>query len=133
MTAADLAANRSARPDGWTREFELEVAVADPGFWNSQRDAIRGLLGTLTTDRWNVAFVGGGFCLDPLRTPVLPPEDCVALLSGGLDSFIGNLDLAAAGRRPFAVSQIVRGDAESQRTFAKLIAGGLRCRSRYLT
>jgi integrase len=56
----------------------------------------------------------------------LPAEDCVALLSGGLDSFIGNLDLVANGKRPFAVSQTVRGDAENQRAFAKLMGGGLR-------
>src|SRR5207247_7649660 len=113
VTAADLAGHRSASADGWTREFELEVAVADPGFWNSQRDLIRSLLGSLTTDRWNVSFIDGGFSPDPPPKPLLPPEDCVALLSGGLDSFIGNLDLAAAGRWPFVVSQIVRGDKEN--------------------
>ena len=59
-------------------------------------------------------------------SPVLPPEDCISLLSGGLDSFIGNLDLVAGGKRPFAVSQTVVGDAENQRAFAKLIGGGLR-------
>lgn len=126
VIAADLAGHRRASPDGWTREFELEVAVADPGFWNSQRDLIRSLLGSLTTDRWNVAFMGDGFSPGSPSKPVLPPEDSVALLSGGLDSFIGNIDLAAVNRHPFAVSQIVKGDAQNQRTFAKLIGGGLR-------
>jgi 7-cyano-7-deazaguanine synthase in queuosine biosynthesis len=50
----------------------------------------------------------------------------VALLSGGLDSFVGNVDLAASGKRPFAVSHTVRGDAKSQRKFAQVIGGGLR-------
>ena len=63
---------------------------------------------------------------DRPRNRVLPAEDCISLLSGGLDSFIGSLDLAAAGKRPFAVSQIVLGDAENQRAFAKMIGGGLR-------
>lgn len=48
------------------------------------------------------------------------------LLSGGLDSFIGGIDLMASGRRPFAVSQTVRGDAENQRSFAQAIGSGLR-------
>lgn len=126
VIAADLAGHRAASPDGWTREFELEVAVTDPGLWNSHRDLIHPLLGSLTTDRWNVGFSDGGFVPDPPPQPVLPTEDCVALLSGGLDSFIGNIDLAAEGRHPLAVSQIVRGDAENQRTFAQRIGGGIR-------
>ena len=126
VTAADLAGHRTASPDGWTREFELEVAVADPSFWNNQRELVRRLLGFLTTDIWNVNFIAGGFYPKPSSKPFLPPEDCVSLLSGGLDSFIGNLDLVASGRRPFAVSQTVRGDAENQCTFAKVMGGGLR-------
>lgn len=126
VTAADLAGHRNVSPDGWTREIELEVSVADPAFWNKQRDLVARLLGFLTTDKWEVGFIGGGLCPKPPRKAVLPPEDCVALLSGGLDSFIGNLDLVATGRRPFVVSQTVRGDAENQRAFAKLMGGGLR-------
>lgn len=125
-TAADLACHRSVSPDGWTREIELEVAVSDPGFWNSQRELIQQLLGFLTTDRWQVRFIDGGTNPVPDYKPVRPNEDCVVLLSGGLDSFIGAIDLDAGGKRPFAVSQTVRGDAENQRSFAQLIGGGLR-------
>ncbi|MBE0613814.1 MAG: hypothetical protein IH604_09135 [Burkholderiales bacterium] len=126
VTTADLAGHRTASPDGWTREFEMEVAVADPAFWNKQRKLVNHLLGFLTTDIWNVSFIDGGLPPKPPRKPLLPSEDCVSLLSGGLDSFIGNLDLVASGRRPFAVSQTVRGDAENQCTFAKVMGGGLR-------
>jgi hypothetical protein len=126
VTAADLAGHRKASPDGWTREFELEVSVADPTFWNKQRELVSRFLGFLTTDVWHINFIDGGLSPKPPRKPVLPPEDCVALLSGGLDSFIGNLDLVANGRHPFAVSQTVRGDAKNQRTFAALMGGGLR-------
>jgi hypothetical protein len=124
--AADLAGHRVKSPDGWTRQFELDVAVADPAFWNSQQELIQRLLGFLTTDVWKVSFIGGGYSPKPPRNLVVPDDDCISLLSGGLDSFIGNLDLAAAGRRPFAVSQTVVGDAENQRAFAKMIGGGLR-------
>jgi len=47
-------------------------------------------------------------------------------LSGGLDSLVGAIDLAASGKKPFAVSQIVRGDAQKQGEFAQRIGGGLR-------
>jgi hypothetical protein len=126
VIAADLAGHRTASPDGWTREMELEVAVADSAFWNSQRQLIQQLLGFLTNDVWKVNFIDGGYSPKPPKKLVLPSEDCVSLLSGGLDSFIGNLDLVASGKRPFAVSQTVVGDAEKQSTFARLMGGGLR-------
>jgi hypothetical protein len=126
VMAADLAGHRTKSADGWTRELEIEVAVADSVFWNTQRDAVRFLLGFLTNDLWNVNFIGQGYAPKPPKRSVLPSEDCVSLLSGGLDSFVGNVDLAAAGKRPFAISQTVVGDAENQRAFAKVIGGGLR-------
>jgi 7-cyano-7-deazaguanine synthase in queuosine biosynthesis len=126
VTAADLAGHRGESPDGWTREFELEIAAADPPFWNHQARLIERLLCFLTTDRWQVSFVGGGLSPVPERKPVWPQEDCVVLVSGGLDSLIGAIDLVAAERHPFAVSQTVRGDAENQRNFAEMLGGGLR-------
>jgi hypothetical protein len=52
----------------------------------------------------------GGFDeLERMRhLPGRPKEDCIVLLSGGLDSFIGAIDIVANGHRPFAVSQSVR-------------------------
>lgn len=126
VTAADLAGFRNTSSDGWTREFELKIAVADPIFWNAQRELVEKLLGFLTTDTWQISFIGGGISPAPDRKPVRPSEDCVALLSGGLDSFIGGIDLVANGKHPLAVSQTVRGDAENQRSFAQVIGGGLR-------
>jgi len=125
VIAADLAGHRSKSPDGWTREFEITVSVTDPDFWNTQRELVKNILGFLTTDRWEISFVGGGISPEPENDPVCPEEDCITLLSGGLDSFIGTIDLVANGRRPFAVSQVVTGDADNQRSFAKAI-GSLR-------
>ena len=124
--SADLAGHRDKSPDGWTREFSLAIAVIDPGFWNGQSETIEQLLSYLTTDRWSVEFVGGGFMPPPPRRPDYPDEDSVVLLSGGLDSFIGAIDLVASGTKPMAVSELVRGDAENQREFAAHIGPGLR-------
>ena len=126
VIAADLSGHRSASSDGWTREFELAIAVTDPAFWNGHAKVITDLLGFLTTDRWQIRFIEGGISPVPDGEAVRPSEDCVALLSGGLDSFIGCVDLVASGERPFAVSQVVRGDADNQRIFAQRIGGGLR-------
>jgi 7-cyano-7-deazaguanine synthase in queuosine biosynthesis len=126
VVAADFAVRRDDSPDGWTREIQLDIAVIDPDFWNTQASALAAALGFLTTDRWLLRFGPGG--VRPARPSGVtrPRSDCVMLLSGGLDSLVGGLDLAAAGRRPFAVSQTVRGDAEKQVSFAAGIGGGLR-------
>jgi 7-cyano-7-deazaguanine synthase in queuosine biosynthesis len=126
VMAADLAGHRRSSPDGWTRDFNLSVAVTDPDFWNSQRKTLEAALAFLTTDRWSIQFLEGGFTQNLPINPQLPNEDCVVLLSGGLDSLIGTIDLAAAGKTPFAVSHIVRGDAEKQKSFAQQINNGLK-------
>lgn len=125
VVTADFAGHRSDSPDGWTRELELDIAVADPEFWTTQASALKDALGFLSTDRWTLRFHGGGELPPVQRQAILPLEDSVVLLSGGLDSLIGAIDLVAEGRRPFAISQTVRGDAEKQVDFAKKIGGGL--------
>lgn len=126
VSVADVAGHRSDSPDGWTREFQLEVATNDPTVWNSNRPLIEKLLAFLTTDKWAVTFREGGLSPAPPRQEVRPEEDCVVLLSGGLDSLVGAIDLSTSGARPFAVSHTVRGDAQNQRDFAHMIGGGLR-------
>jgi 7-cyano-7-deazaguanine synthase in queuosine biosynthesis len=126
VMAADAAGQRSESPDGWTREFEMEIAVADPAFWNASADMLSDALAFLTTDRWSLRFIAGGAAPPPPAQVFVPPENDVVLLSGGLDSLSGALDLAARGSRPVAISKTVRGDAAKQVDFASSIGGGLR-------
>jgi 7-cyano-7-deazaguanine synthase in queuosine biosynthesis len=119
VVTADLAGLREHSADGWTRDFELDVAVVDAAFWNAQSGAITAALDFLTTDRWQIHFTEGGLLPSPPRHPVHPDEDCVVLLSGGLDSLVGVIDLVEQDRKPLAVSQTVRGDAEKQTEFAR--------------
>lgn len=125
VITADFAGLRDQSPDGWTREFELEIAVGDPDFWKTQASELEAALAFLTTDRWRLRFHSGGMLLPTQRELVRPEEDCVVLISGGLDSLVGAIDLFADGKKPFAVSQTVRGDAEKQIAFASSIGGGL--------
>lgn len=125
VVTADYAGIREQSPDGWTREFELDISVSDPVFWNALADDLAQAVGFLTTDRWRFRFHGGGMLPAPPKPATRPDADCVVLLSGGLDSLVGAIDLAACGRRPLAVSQTVRGDAAKQIDFAAQIAGGL--------
>jgi hypothetical protein len=121
VTAADLAGHRDKSSDGWTREFDLSIPVSDPEFWATQTPTLEALLRFLTTDRWRVSFVPGATYPKPPASIYSPEHDSVVLLSGGLDSFTGALNLVAAGHNPFAVSQSVRGDAEKQRRLSAIV------------
>lgn len=126
VMAADLGVRRNKSPDGWTREINLQVAVSDPSFWGEQRSLVEEQLCFLTTDRWTVTFADGGTLPSPPNRAVQPDEDCVSLLSGGLDSLVGAIDLVGRhGRRPYLVSQVAQGDKEKQALFASRIGNGL--------
>lgn len=126
VMVADAAGLRTQSSDGWTREFDLEIAVTEPAFWNGVAPLIADALAFLTTDSWQLRFIPGGAAAPEPARVVRPPQDCVALLSGGLDSLIGAIDLADAGTRPLVISKIVRGDSKKQEEFARAIGGGLR-------
>jgi 7-cyano-7-deazaguanine synthase in queuosine biosynthesis len=125
VVAADTGVRRDDTADGWTRQLDLHIAVGDPVFWNEQSERISRMLRFLTTDIWSLTFVDGGVQPAPPKTAVLPEQNCVVLLSGGLDSLIGAIDLAAQGKKPYAVSQISQGDKTTQSFFASQIGGGL--------
>ena len=125
VICADTAVQRKESSDGWTRQIALKVAVSDPDFWNAHKELVEHQIKFLTTDIWHLEFVGYGLLPKPPKHLVHPEEDCVALLSGGLDSFIGAIDLVAIGKKPYLVSQVSAGDKHSQSYFAKMIGGGL--------
>lgn len=123
--AADWAAVRRGSPDGWTRSIQLTIAVHDLKFWSSQRDVLQRALRFLTTDIWEISFLGGGHVFDGKPLLWAPPEKSVVLLSGGLDSLVGAINLAARKAQPMAVSQVSSGDKDNQIDFAASIRGGL--------
>jgi 7-cyano-7-deazaguanine synthase in queuosine biosynthesis len=125
VIAADHGSTRIQSSDGWARQLDLKIAVAEPEFWSSQKDLIERQLRFLTTDMWNLGFMEGGFVPSEEQKSERSEEDSVLLLSGGLDSLIGALDIASNKSRPYAVSQVVLGDAPKQSAFASQIGKGL--------
>lgn len=125
VISADSAGHRQLSPDGWTRSFELTVSVNDTEFWQNNVCILQDLLAFLTTDRWKLRFIGGGILPTPPKSPVFPNEDSAALLSGGVDSLIGVIDLVAEGKKPYVVSQRVAPDTSVQSYFAKEVGRGL--------
>lgn len=131
VAAADNSLTRKNSADGWTRQIDLTVHLCKPSVWEPVKQELENTLRFLTGDFWFLTFKDGG---------VYPPaqedkqfklfessdfdEDCVCLLSGGVDSLVGAIDLVTEGRNPIFVSQVVRGDADTQRTYAERIRSG---------
>ena len=127
VMAADVGCLRDNSPDGWTRDIQLEVAVTNPEFWNTQAEALNSVLGFLTGDIWDIEFVSGEIRPPRRRrsTKRRLTGDSICLLSGGVDSLVGAIDIVTSGRRPVLVSQIAGGDKNRQREFADTIGDEL--------
>lgn len=125
IIAADTVCSRAKSPDGWTRQIALTIAVTDPALWLLHRASIESMLRFLTTDLWTIDFIDRGKDPPIPRKRKLVDRLAVSLLSGGLDSLVGVIDLVADGQKPFLVSQVSSGDKETQRSFAATIGSGL--------
>lgn len=123
VCAADLAGLRRTSADGWTRTIELTVGLHEPLHWTPLKAHAEAMLKVLTGDYWTLHFVDGG--VSPPNGHGQPLDrDCVSLLSGGLDSLVGGIDLVSQGRRPLLVSQLAHEDSERQRRYAAILGGG---------
>ena len=124
VTAGDTRVSRSINAqDGWTREIDLYVPVSAAKAWNDEKRCIEELLKFLTGDRWRVFFRGRtdrtvALAVRPTRSAIDDLTE-VSLLSGGLDSLIGALDLLADGKRPLFVSHYW--DAETAKAQSYLL------------
>jgi hypothetical protein len=126
VNAADHAVERNTSADGWTRTIELELILYEPEPFQQLAIEIQQALRFLTGDFWQLRFVEGGYPPPIPRQQVMHDADCVSLLSGGLDSLIGALDLTAQGRSPIFVSHIAKGDSETQVLYARTLGGSER-------
>lgn len=122
VCAADFTCERATSADGWTRVIDLTVALHQPLMWSPLKDQVEDMLKVLTGDHWSVTFVAGGTS-PPQGDGKAKNHDCICLLSGGLDSLIGGIDLVASGRRPLFVSQLAHEDSDRQRRFARELGG----------
>lgn len=109
VTAADTRISRyNEGQDGWRREIAIHLPVSDPDLWSGQAYLLKRMLDFLSGDRWTLSFhprpsrMGR---LAPSKAPRRVDLDTVCLFSGGLDSFIGVIDLLEAGAKPVLTSQ----------------------------
>jgi 7-cyano-7-deazaguanine synthase in queuosine biosynthesis len=113
--------------DGWTREIDLYLPVANPDLWDSNVvDLIQKALRFLTGDIWQVNFRprprGRARLVNRIGSLPFFKPDCVSLFSGGLDSFIGAVDLIENERNPLLVGHYYSGsDSKPQDRSFELI------------
>lgn len=121
VASADNSLTRKDSADGWTRQIDLTVHLCNPSVWEPAKQELEKTLRFLTGDFWSLTFKGNG--VTPPRAKRLKRFDCdcVSLLSGGVDSLAGAIDIVADNHRPIFISQVVRGDAKTQRDYAKKI------------
>tara|TARA_B110000037_G_scaffold221268_1_gene291563 strand:- start:767 stop:2089 length:1323 start_codon:yes stop_codon:yes gene_type:complete len=118
VAAIDESALRKKTADGWTRVLKAEIQLSEPLIWQNQIPSIEQTLRFLTGDFWNISLVSGG---KPPPSPQVVKKfnaDCVSLLSGGVDSLAGAIDLCKSGMNPILVSKVVRGDKDIQNEIA---------------
>ena len=124
VTAADTRISRASESqDSWTREIDLYVPVSDPDLWKTASALIVRMLNFLTGDRWRVFFLARHRDYEQILRPraslVRPTFDSVCLFSGGLDSYVGAIDLLAGGANPLFVSHYLDSSTSLQKICAK--------------
>ena len=105
--------------DSWSRQIDLFVPVSDPELWSRQAELISHILGFLSGDYWRVHFRQRADLPEILHngpTSAVFDTDCVSLFSGGLDSFIGAINLLEVGKNPIFVGQYSSNDVSAAQT-----------------
>lgn len=111
----DKRVSREAQDDAWTRNLEMYIPVMQLEKWESCKETLTKALDFLTGDHWMLHF--------RRRTALTTDEnsyrkgkwhyrrstrridtDVFCMLSGGLDSFIGAINLLCEGKNPIFVS-----------------------------
>lgn len=128
VTAADTRISRDTESqDSWTREIDLYVPVLDPVLWSGTAALLARMLNFLSGDRWRVFFRGRHRDYRELiarPAELIPPAfDSVCLFSGGLDSFVGAIDLLAVDGHPLFVSHYWDASTSSQELCAHRLGG----------
>lgn len=104
---ADRKVLRTDYIDNWTRGFKLYVPVLHIEKWNQNKELLENMISYLSGDIWRFEFRERN--LNEIETKILTNidgkykdkkfnPDAFCMLSGGLDSFIGAIDLLTHSR-----------------------------------
>lgn len=98
---AYMADRKTPRGVRFSRDLALRVAVLAPDRWTDELlDTTAELLAWLTGDTWELSVTAAPDADLPDAFPAERSAEPVSLLSGGLDSFLGAIQLLQAGAHP---------------------------------
>ncbi len=106
----------------WSRHLKCSFPVSDLEHWNRVKDKIEVLLSFLSGDKWEFVFRNRGVAETTVYTPLNDKNLTeVCLFSGGMDSFIGAIDLLESGKKIALVGHYKKGSPEhkTQETLEK--------------
>lgn len=133
---ADRKIQRNNQADRWTRDIEIYMPVFSVQKWTNNAHILKAALDFLTGDNWTIHF-RERYCLTDdeikykngryrYRNSIKKVDaDAFCMLSGGLDSFIGAIDLLSEGNKPIFVGNYNGGKGVSvyqKRVIESLIA-----------
>lgn len=126
MYGADTRIDRlKTADDSWTRRIDLFIPVSDVTVWNEQVPLLKKIFGFLSGDLWNISFRerSGMSAITPisrLKKFGMPYQtDTVCLFSGGMDSFIGGIDLLSKGIQPLFLGHAKSSDVSPNQRFCE--------------
>ncbi len=113
---ADCTSPRSQTITNWERNINLSIPVLNIELMNAIKPDLVAALNFLSGDYWQIEFRKRDYeeteryQLDKTKQLKIPePFDCVSMLSGGLDSCIGAIDLLEERKKPLFVGCHGRG------------------------
>lgn len=132
MYAADTRIQREKYgEDGWTRIIDLYIPVSDTKLWGTEKELLEKIFRFLTGDIWTLYFrdraepkllISPQSNLSRFKMPY--KTDTVCLFSGGMDSFIGAINLLEAGITPLLLGHSKSADVSPyQEQCAKALRG----------
>jgi 7-cyano-7-deazaguanine synthase in queuosine biosynthesis len=96
---------------GWSRHFRVHFPVTDTGLWERIKPDLEQMLSFLSGDKWEFILRERSITRTFQSQLISNPNGItkVSLLSGGLDSFIGAIDLLERSEKVTFVSHYKRG------------------------
>lgn len=103
---ADRKIERRFTNDAWTRHFKVYIPVLDLDKWQENKVLLEKMISFLSGDNWTFEFRKRDKNLNELKiekgiekSKVKFNPDIFCMLSGGLDSFIGAIDLLSSNKK----------------------------------
>ncbi|MAO49768.1 MAG: hypothetical protein CML16_02660 [Pusillimonas sp.] len=104
----------------WSRHFKIYMPVSSLDKWENAKEDLQKLLSFLSGDKWEIYFrkniITEGKQIKLIKNHNPNKIEKVALFSGGMDSFIGAIDLLENKKKVTFVSHYKRGADKSAQT-----------------